>query len=120
MVFGERIIVIPAHLLLEATALRVRAIQNGEIAPVAMVLPPQPFDVLRHDHRLLLVTVGWLQLQAFSVFVLTIYVLWNLPFVAPDQRVSRLHDQLRRTVVLFQFKTRESIYLFDGETEAVI
>ena len=32
------------------------------------------------------------------------HVLWNLAFITPDERVGRLHYQLCRTVVLFQFK----------------
>ena len=92
------------HLLLERTALRVGAIEDGEVAPVAMILPAQPLDVLTDDERLLLVAVGRLQLQLLTVFVLRKHVLRNLSLVPSDQRIGRLHDQLRRTVVLLQFE----------------
>ena len=58
-----------AHLLLKRTALRVRAIKNSEVSPRAMILPSDALDVLRHNHRLLLVRIGWLQLQLLSVLI---------------------------------------------------
>ena len=38
------------------------------------------------------------------MLVLGKYILRNLPFVAPDQRVRRLHNQLRTPIVLLQFE----------------
>ena len=45
--------IVLAHLLLKASALRIRAIQYGKVTPVAILLSSKSFDVLRHDHRLL-------------------------------------------------------------------
>ena len=69
-----------------------------------MVLPPQPFDVLRHDHRLFFIRVGRFQLKLLAVLVLREDVLRYLPLIATYQRISRLNDQLRRAIVLLQFK----------------
>ena len=72
--------IVPTHLLLKRAALRVRAVEDGKVAPVAVILLPQPLDVLRHDHRLLLVRIGWLQLQPLACLIITYYIwlLWNL------------------------------------------
>ena len=69
-----------------------------------MLLLPQPLDVLTHYHRLLLVRIGWLQLQPFSVLVLREHILRNLPLVTPYQRVRRLHNELRAAIVLFELE----------------
>ena len=69
-----------------------------------MILPPYALDVLTDYHRLLLVRIGWLQLQPFAVLVLRKDILRNLPLVTFDQRISRLHNQLRTPIVLFQFE----------------
>ena len=50
-----------AHLFLKRAALRVSAIENGKVAILTSVLALQPLDVVADDHRLLLVTIGWLQ-----------------------------------------------------------
>ena len=92
------------HLFLKRTALRVGAIQDGEVAPVGMLLPAQPLDVLTHDDGLLLVAVGRLQLQLLTVLILREHILRDLPLIPPDQRIGRLHDQLRRAVVLLQLE----------------
>ena len=64
-----RDIVLP-QLFLKTTALRVRAIQDGKVAPITMILPTQPLDILRYDHRFLAVRVGRLQLKPLTVFIL--------------------------------------------------
>ena len=84
--------------------MRVRTIKDSEIAPVAAILTLEPFDVLTHDHRLLFVAVGGLQLQPFTMLILRENVFRYLPFIPPDERVGSLNDQLRRAIVLFQFE----------------
>ena len=69
-----------------------------------MILLPQPLDVLRHYHRLLLVRIGRLQLQPLAMFVLREHVLRNLPLITPYQRVGSLHDQLRAAIVLLELE----------------
>ena len=56
-----------AHLFLERTALCIGAIQDGEVAVFAAVLPLQPLDVVAHNHRLLTVTIGRLQRYKFAI-----------------------------------------------------
>ena len=69
-----------------------------------MLLSPQPLDILRHDHRLLPVRKRRLQLQLLTMLILREHILRNLPFISLNQRVRRLHYQLRRTVILLQLK----------------
>ena len=96
--------IVPAHLLLKRPALRVRAVEDGKVTPIAVILLPQPFDVLRHDHRLLLVRIGRLQLQPLAMLVLREHILRNLPLIPPYQRVGSLNDELRAPVVLLEFE----------------
>ena len=69
-----------------------------------MVLTTDALDVLCHDDRFLFVRISRFQLQALSMFIFREDILRDLSFVSTDQGVGCLYDQLRRTVVLFQFE----------------
>ena len=69
-----------------------------------MVLTTDAFDILSHDDGFLLIRVGWLQLQTFTMLVLREHIFGNLSFIPSDQGVCSLHNQLCRTVILFQFE----------------
>ena len=69
-----------------------------------MLLPAQPLNVLTHDDGLFLVAVGRLQHHTLTLVVAAEHILGNLSFVLAYQTVGRLHDELRRAIVLFQFK----------------
>ena len=71
----------------------------------------QSLDILRYNHRLFPIAVGRFQLQFLTMLILREHILRNLPFVTPDKRISRLHNQLRRTIVLLQFKELRVIVL---------
>ena len=96
--------IILSHLFLKGSALRVRTIENGKVGPITMILPPEALDVLTHDHRLLLIAIGRLQLQPLTMFVFREHILRNLSFISFDQRIGCLYDQLRRAVVLLQLE----------------
>ena len=51
-----------SHLFLKTATLCIRAIENGKVTPVTVILPTYSLDVLADDHRLLLVRIGRLQL----------------------------------------------------------
>ena len=84
--------------------MRVGAIENSEVAPVAMILTPQPFNVLSHNHSFFPVAESGFQLQFLTMFILREDILRYLSFITSDQRVRRLNNQLRRTIVLLQFE----------------
>ena len=96
--------IVLAHLFLERTALRIRAIQDGKVAPMSVLLTAQPLDVLTHDDSLLAVGIGRLQRQQLALLVAAVDILRYLAFVLAYQRVSGLHDKLRRAVVLLQLE----------------
>ena len=93
-----------AHLFLEAAALCIGAIQNGEIRIFALFLPADTTDVVTHNHRFLLVAIGRFERESLALFVLAEHILVNLAGVLANQTVCRLHDKLRRTIVLLQFE----------------
>ena len=90
------------HLFLKRTALRIRPIKDSKVRELSPLLPTDTLDVVTHNHRLLLIAIGWLQHQPFTLLILTEHILMNLPFILPDQAVCSLHDQLCRAIVLFQ------------------
>ena len=96
--------VLLAEGLLEATALGVGAVENGEVAILALVLTADALDVLAHDDGLLLVAIGLLQDQLLALGVAAEYVLRNLPLVVLDQAVGRLYNALRAAVVALQLE----------------
>ena len=93
-----------SELLLEASALGISAVENGEIIIAAIVLALDALDVLRHNQRLLLVAVGWLILYLLALGIPAEHLLGNLVAVAANQTVCRLHDGLRTAVVLLQLE----------------
>ena len=119
--------VLLAEGLLKAATLGVGAVENGEVAVLALVLTADALDVLAHDDGLLLVAVGLLQDELLTLVVAAIDVLRNLPLVVLDQAVGRLHDALRAAVVALQFELtgvvvqlREFQYIVDvRSTKAV-
>ena len=84
-----------------------------------MVLTTDALDVLCHDDRFLFVRISRFQLQALSMFIFREDILRDLSFVSTDQGVGCLYDQLRRTVVLFQFE-ESGILILRLEIENVI
>ena len=96
--------VVLAHLLLERTALCIRAVQDGKVAPMSVLLTAQPLDVLTHDDGLFAVGIGRLQRQHVAHLVAAIHILLYLAFILAYQRVGSLHDKLRRAVVLLQLE----------------
>ena len=93
-----------AHLLLEGAALRIGAVEDGEVAILAVLPAPDGLDVLANDGCLFLVGVCPLQHQLLAFVVAAVDVLRNLPLVLLDQTVGGLHDALRGTVVLLQLE----------------
>ena len=118
---------LPSELLLEAAALGVGTIQNGEIMIFAIILTLDALDVLSHDYRLFLVAVSRFVLQLLAYRILAIYILLDLIAIILNQTVGCLHDSLRRTVVLLQFEETCTLQLLliiqdivnIGTTEAV-
>ena len=93
-----------SELFLEASALGIGTVENGEIAVLAIVLTLDALDLATHDQGLFLVAVGWFVDQALSLVVLAVNVLRNLIAVVLDQAVCRLHNALRAAIVLLQFE----------------
>ena len=110
---------LPSELLLEAAALGVGTIQNGEIMIFAIILTLDALDVLSHDYRLFLVAVSRFVLQLLAYRILAIYILLDLIAIILNQTVGCLHDSLGRTVVLLQFEELcfLSFYIFKLFTE---
>ena len=98
------------QLALERTALRIRTIQDRHI--VIAVLPMRCDDLQGHTFRFCAVVHIGFQVQRCSLLFLRIYLLVDLLAVLMYQRVSRIHDILRRAVVTLQFEhLRRGIYL---------
>ena len=112
-IYSIRYILLTEHLL-ETTALGIGTIKNGEVAIGRLLLTPDALDVVTYNDRLLLVAVGRLEDQSFTLIVLTIHILVYLSFILPDQTVSCLNDILCTAVVLFQFEQLGTIvYLLE-------
>ena len=91
-----------AHLFLKRTALCIRSVKDSKVRELSPLLPTYALDIVTHNHRLLLIAIGRLQHQPFTLLILTEHILMNLPFILPYQTVCSLHDQLCRAVVLLQ------------------
>ena len=87
-------------LLLEASALRIGAIENGEVGILTSILTLDALDILAHDERLLLIAIGWLVNQLLAHGILAKHIFLNLILVALDETVGSIHDILRTTIVL--------------------
>ena len=96
--------IILTHLFLERTALGIGAVKNGEITPGAMILTTDALDILCHNDGFLFIRIGRLQLQTLTMLVLREHILGDLSLIPSDQGVCRLHNQLCRTIILFQFE----------------
>ena len=92
-----------AHLFLKRTTLCIGAIENGKVTIFTLLLSANSLDVVANNHRLLLVAIGRFQRQALTLLILAEHILVYLSFVLANQAVSSLHDELCRTIVLFQF-----------------
>ena len=90
------------HLFLKRTALCIRPIKDSKVRELSPLLPADTLDVVTHNHRLLLIAIGGLQHQPFTLLILTEHILMNLPFILSYQAVCSLHNQLCRAIVLFQ------------------
>ena len=93
-----------AHLFLKGTALRVGTIEDGKVGEFSMLLPTNALNVVADNHSLLLVAIGRFQGQALALLVLAEDVLSDLSFVLANKTVCRLHDELRRAIVLLQLE----------------
>ena len=91
-------------LLLEAAALRIGAIENGEVGILTSILTLDALDILAHDERLLLIAIGRLVEQLFAHGILAKHIFLNLILVALDETVGSIHDILRTTIVLLQLE----------------
>ena len=93
-----------AETLLKTTALRVGAVKHSKIAVLTLFRFHNPQNVVTHQLCLLLVTIRRLQLQLLTLAVLAIHIFLDLPLVVLNQAVGSLYDELRGTVVAFQFE----------------
>ena len=109
-----------AHLLLKRTALRIRTIKDGKVTILSTLLSSDTLNVVAYDDSLLLVAIGGLQRESLALFVLAEDILANLSFVLANQRVSCLNDELRRTVVLLQFKEACALRVLLLEIEDIV
>ena len=91
-----------AHLFLKATALGIGTIEDGKVGILSTLLPANATDVVAHNDGFLLVTVGRLQCQSLTFFILAEHILVNLACILLNQTVGSSYDELCRTVVLFQ------------------
>ena len=93
-----------AHLLLKAAALRIGAVQDGEVAVLSSLLTLDPDDVVAHNHGLFLVAIGGLQCQLVAVLIAAEHLFRYLALVLANQAVGGLHDELGGTVVLLELE----------------
>ena len=95
---------LPPHFLFERSTLRVGAVENGKLVVVAPLLPLQTLDILAHHKSFLLIRVNRLEQELLAFIVPAKHIFAYLPLVVTYQTVGRLHDVLRRAVVLFEFE----------------
>ena len=79
---------------------------------MTVILPLDFFDFTAHYQSFLLITISWLIEQTFSLVVLAINILGNLIAVVLYQAIGRLHNTLRTTIVLLQFKEFGTLKFF--------
>ena len=108
------------HLFLKRTALRIRTIKDGKVTIFCSLLSADTLNVVTYDDGLLLVAIGRLQSETLALFVLAEDILANLSFVLAYQRVSSLNDELRRTVVLLQFKEACTLLILFLEIKDIV
>ena len=94
------------ELLLEHPGLRVRAVEDGDVAPAAVAVVVQPRDLLRHPARLVALVLGVVADDRLAAALVGPQLLRLAAQVVGDDRVGGVEDRLGRAVVLVEHDHR--------------